>query len=188
MQHPTNPRSGFSLIELVAAVAILVILAGVLIPAVGNQMSKARNARVSADIDTVAKAFNAYYIDTGIWPSNGVFNPNQNVSQELIQLPCLYNNVFNLKGWSGPYLNVGYKIDNSTMYVAIAGSGDGGGLRDPWGNNYMLYYVSKNSANGNGAIMIFSKGPNGTMNTSTTNIRSGLATSDDLVGVVTRAL
>lgn len=188
MQPSHRSRAGFSLIELVAAVAILVILAGVLIPAVGNQMSKSRTARVAADLDTVAKAFNAYFIDTGIWPSNGAFNPNANVSQELVQLPCLYNNVFNQVGWNGPYLNAGYKVDNATMYVAIVGSGAGGGLRDPWGNNYMLYYVSKASANGNGAIMLFSRGPNGVMNTSTANIRSGIASGDDLVGVVTRAL
>lgn len=187
--HPKHsPRSGFSLIELVAAVAILIILAGVLIPAVGNQMSKSRTARVEADLDTVAKAFNAFFIDTGTWPSNGTFNPNQNVSQELTQLPCLYNNVQNLTGWSGPYLNEGYKVDNATMHIAIAGSGPNGGLRDPWGNNYMIYYVSKASANGNGAIMIFSRGPDGTMNTSTTNIRSGIASGDDICSVVTRAL
>ena len=82
----------------------------------------------------------------------------------------------------------GGKNGTTAARLRLAGTGDGGGLRDPWGNNYMLYYVSRNAANGNGAIMLFSKGPNGTMNTSTNNIRSGIATGDDMVTVVTRAL
>ena len=184
----SSSRSGFSLIELVAAVAILVLLAGILIPAVGNQMGKAREARVKADLDVVAKAFNTYFIDTGVWPANGAFNPSQSVSQELIDLPCLYTNVHNLKGWKGPYLNEGHRVDNNTMVIAIPGSGDGGGLRDPWGNNYALYYVSRQQANGNGAIMIFSKGPNATIDSSTQQIRSGAPRGDDLCVVVTRSL
>ena len=180
-------RAGFSLIELVAAVAILVILAGVLIPAVGSQMSKAREARASTDMNTVAKAFNAYFTDTGTWPSNATFNPNRNVGQELTGFPCLYSNVFNHTGWNGPYLNEGFKVDDTTMNIAIAGSGDDGGLRDPWGNNYRVYFVSRNNSNGNGALFLYSMGADARMNTRTRDVRSGLANGDDIMQVVTRS-
>lgn len=183
-----SSRSGFSVMELVAAVAILVILAGVLVPAVGTQMSKAREARASTDMNMVAEAFNAYHGDTGTWPSNATFNPNRNVGQELMGFPCLYSNVFDHEGWSGPYLNEGYKVDDATMNIAIAGSGDGGGLRDPWGNNYRVYYVARNDSNGNGALFLYSMGPDARMNTNTRDVRAGLADGDDIVQVVTRSL
>ena len=186
--HPHRGRAGFSLLELVAAVAILVVLAGVLVPAVGSRMGRAREERALGDMNTVAKAFNAHFVDTGQWPANGAFSATRSASEELIGFPCLYANVKNLPGWSGPYLNVGERVDDATMWIATAGSGAGGGLRDPWGSPYVVHYVSRQQANGSGAILLVSKGPNGQVDTSPSAIRAGRSSRDDIVYVVTRAL
>jgi general secretion pathway protein G len=185
--HPLRGRAGFSLLELLATLAILVVLAGVLVPAVGSQMGRAREERALRDMNTVAKAFNAYFVDTGQWPANGAFSASTSSSEELIQLPCLYANVKDLPGWSGPYLNEGLRVNDATMWVASA-SREAGGLRDPWGNAYVVHYVSRQHANGSGGILLVSKGANGQVDTSTSAIRAGRSSRDDIVYVVTRAL
>ena len=45
MRHRTRP-AGFTLIELIVTVAILTLLAGVLVPAVGNYMDKGKKGMI----------------------------------------------------------------------------------------------------------------------------------------------
>jgi hypothetical protein len=181
-------RSGFQMSELIVVSAALVLLAGIVIPVVSRPNRKPHNSRVSADLDSVARAFTAYHVDTGVWPANGTFDPDVDLDGELTHLPCLYRNVHELSGWGGPYLSTGYRKDQTTTYIAIPGTGVGGGLRDPWGRNYLLYYVSKAAADGNGAILILSRGPDGKLNTPEVNLRFGVSNGDDLALRVTRTL
>ncbi|MBI1379884.1 MAG: hypothetical protein GC161_02205 [Planctomycetaceae bacterium] len=185
MQPRFSRRAGFSMIEIVAAVGILVLLAGVLIPAVGSQMQKSRVARAKTDMTTVAQAFNSYFVDTGVWPSNATFVQSANVQDDFVGFPCFYNNSHAHSGWSGPYLSNGVRISNTVMNVATADPAQGG-LRDPWGNVFRVIYVAKTTSNP-GALFLFSGGPNGVINTSNTNLARGIATSDDIAVIVTRS-
>lgn len=61
-------RAGFSLLELVAVVAILVLLAGALVPAMGQRMAGTRDARRLHDLKVLRDAIEQYRLDKGVWP------------------------------------------------------------------------------------------------------------------------
>ncbi|MFN0205759.1 MAG: prepilin-type N-terminal cleavage/methylation domain-containing protein [Planctomycetota bacterium] len=179
---------GFTLIEVVVVVTILVLLAGVLVPIVSNELSKARTARAQTDMKAVGDAYSRYYAHTGIWPSNGTWNPNLTQNEDLVGLPCLYTNVFNKAGWAGPYLNTGIR-SGSTWSVAVISNSIVRGMADPWGRPYRVYVFAKNGSMGvGGGIVIVCNGENGTLNSSTAQLANGEAAGDDVVQVVTRRL
>ena len=61
-------RQGFTLIELILAVAVLATLAAIAIPAYRDAVEKARMARAIGDISTLGKELLAYQVDTGGLP------------------------------------------------------------------------------------------------------------------------
>jgi general secretion pathway protein G len=189
MHSTTRPsrstRSGFSLIEVVAAVGIMVLMAGVVVPAVGAQMKKSRIGRAKSDMSTIQLAFNTYFVDTGVWPSNGTFSATTNLQDNFIGFPCFYTNVFSQPDWAGPYLNDGVRVSATVMNVATTNPAQGG-LRDPWGNPYRVIYVARTTTSP-GALFLYSGGPNGTIDTSNANLTQGVASVDDIVSVVTRS-
>ena len=180
---------GFTLIEAVVIVTILVLLAGVLIPIVSNELSSARTTRAQTDMKILAEAFNRYFAHTGSWPSNSVWNPNNTSSEALQGLPCLYTNVYNRPGWAGPYLNTGVKNADSSWSVASTTNPSNRGLVDPWGNSYRVLYFGRNGVMGpGGGIVLVCGGENGAVDTRNEQLLNGEAANDDLVQVVTRRL
>lgn len=72
----TRSESGFTFVELVVVVLILVVLAGVLVPRVSNRMAAGRDARRLSDLDAVQDAIESYWRDHGEYPAprkNGSF-------------------------------------------------------------------------------------------------------------------
>ena len=63
-------RKGFTLIELMIVVAIIIILAAVAIPNYLNMTTRAKKSRVAADFDTLATALEAYNTDWGHYPTS----------------------------------------------------------------------------------------------------------------------
>jgi prepilin-type N-terminal cleavage/methylation domain-containing protein len=61
-------RAGFSLIELIVVITIMAVLSGVLVPVVGEQLKRARDARRLSDLKTAVNAIDAYLVDTGTLP------------------------------------------------------------------------------------------------------------------------
>lgn len=61
-------RSGFTLIELLIVVAIIAILAAIAVPNFLEAQTRAKVARVQADIRTVATAMETYKIDSNTYP------------------------------------------------------------------------------------------------------------------------
>jgi len=61
-------RKGFTLIELMIVVAIIIILAAVAIPNYLNMTTRAKKSRVASDFDTIATALEAYNTDWGHYP------------------------------------------------------------------------------------------------------------------------
>lgn len=75
-RHSENPRRGFSLLELIIVMSILALLAGTVAPRLSSQLTAARDARRLTDAQTVRKAIEQYYEDTGAYPvanQNGSF-------------------------------------------------------------------------------------------------------------------
>ena len=64
-----NGRKGFTLIELMIVIAIIIILAAVAIPNYLNMTDRAKRSRVASDFNTVATALETYSTDWGHYPA-----------------------------------------------------------------------------------------------------------------------
>ncbi|NIO11968.1 MAG: prepilin-type N-terminal cleavage/methylation domain-containing protein [Deltaproteobacteria bacterium] len=62
-------REGFTLVELVFVIAIIVVLAGILIPLALNKLGEADQARADADLQGMASALTTFYTDNRHFPA-----------------------------------------------------------------------------------------------------------------------
>lgn len=62
-------REGFTLAEMLVAIALLAILAAVVVPAIVSQVGKGDSARVVSDLTSVSNAAKTYYIENRAWPA-----------------------------------------------------------------------------------------------------------------------
>lgn len=187
---------GFTLMELIVTIAILTVLAGVLVPSVGNYLDKGKKAQAAADMREVANVFNEYKLDTTAWPSN---NKNKHSlatnietgNYDLINFPCLFINEHERAGWDGPYLNKGIlDPDSEVMTIAQKGSGGqpGDGLVDAWGKPYKVYTFRNGYKGTTGGIVLLCMGANNKVDTSASDIFNAKASGDDVVQLVTYRL
>lgn len=63
-----NGRKGFTLIELMIVIAIIIILAAVAIPNYLNMTERARKAAIESDLKALATALETYQTDWGTYP------------------------------------------------------------------------------------------------------------------------
>ena len=61
---------GFTLIELMVVIAIILILALIAVPAYRNMQIRAKKARVQEDLRNIATALEAFYVDWNQYPSD----------------------------------------------------------------------------------------------------------------------
>src|SRR5882762_10153722 len=67
-----DSHKGFTLLELMIAVAIVGVLAAVVIPQFGNTIAKSKEATTKGNLGSVRSALSIYYSDTeGKYPSDG---------------------------------------------------------------------------------------------------------------------
>jgi prepilin-type N-terminal cleavage/methylation domain-containing protein len=64
-------RKGFTLIELMVVIAIIIILAAIAIPNYLNMTARAKKSRVQSDMATIATALETYKTDWGQYPASG---------------------------------------------------------------------------------------------------------------------
>jgi general secretion pathway protein G len=66
--HHSSLTTGFTLIELMAVIAIILLLASIMIPNVVKNVERGREAKAKADIDILVKAVSLFQIDNGRLP------------------------------------------------------------------------------------------------------------------------
>lgn len=118
-------RAGFTLVELVVVVTILIIIAGLAVPRVGSWTDKAKLARAENDLKAIRRSLEYMYQDMGVYPrdaSPGV-DPGL-VSNALVPASRRAD-------WSGPYLEV-WPAEN------------------PWGGSYDYEYWNYSAFNMDG--------------------------------------
>ena len=65
-----NKSKGFTIIELIVAIAIIAVLAAIVLAGVNQYDKRARDARRIADINQVVKALRVYYSENGRYPDD----------------------------------------------------------------------------------------------------------------------
>ena len=107
IQRRARRAAGFSLIEMLVAVAIIGLLVGLVGPAAMNQLQNSRVKSAEAQISQLRAAIDIFLIDTGRYP------------KEAEGLSVLVSNTAGVPGWNGPYLR------------------DGEMPTDPWGKPFI---------------------------------------------------
>jgi prepilin-type N-terminal cleavage/methylation domain-containing protein len=78
-----SDRSGFTLMEVIIAVAVVAIMAGALTPLVIRHLDSAKLARAQNETETIGAAVLQLYKDTGYWPITRANGPGGTVARLL---------------------------------------------------------------------------------------------------------
>jgi prepilin-type N-terminal cleavage/methylation domain-containing protein len=76
----TRRRRGFSLLELLAVVTILGIIAAIIVPRVTNSSATAKTKVRDHHKATINAAIERFYIDNNAWPANDLSDIGGNVN------------------------------------------------------------------------------------------------------------
>jgi prepilin-type N-terminal cleavage/methylation domain-containing protein len=66
--HPTASRRGFTLVELLVVIGIIALLIGLLLPALGKVVQRAKATQTTGTMQNFAKACDAYFQEFGEYP------------------------------------------------------------------------------------------------------------------------
>ena len=151
-----NKKTAFTLIELLAVIAIMGILAGILMPALSKAREKAKVGKCIATIASLQTALSMYQVDYGVYPASSDSGTQRNGNSHHGDFDGVPNNFVaaltaSTKG--GPYME--FKGKDLYDDGSSTGSGHKYVLKDPWGNAYI--YVCRKARDG--SIVSSSYGP-----------------------------
>lgn len=88
-------KQGFTLLEVVAVVAMIGVLASFLLPSVETYVNRSRNMKLTSDLSVIDSAIMLYRMDQGQYPASlQVLQPEYLQRQELTDVgrnPLVYN-------------------------------------------------------------------------------------------------
>jgi len=196
LRECSDTEKGFTMIEAVITIAVVVILAAILIPLVSQNINSARFARASSEVNTIGKAIFQFRQDMAVWPlyagasprrllfgdtdndNNGVpGNTTLPAGWDTIpvgqRLSLYYNLIENRNGYSGPSARSGVSWNGPYLQEIHP---------DPWGNPYLVnsewLYTSTTPPNN---VYVLSAGPGRPPTVETAFTGNMPAGSDDII-------
>lgn len=129
-----NKKNGFTIIELVITISIIMILMSLAIPMAGNAKVKARQAKAKAEVAALETALSAYYGDMGTYPTDSPTATHESDNSVIIKhlsgrtdgTGAYDTTITNNADWNGPYM----EFDSDDI--------KNGKFVDPWGNAYQI--------------------------------------------------
>jgi prepilin-type N-terminal cleavage/methylation domain-containing protein len=113
---------GFTLVELLIVIVILGILAGIVVFAVGNLTTNAKNTGCAAEKTTISDALETYKADAGVYPTAAAAGGGAHTAMDLLDGQAATTPTFGTLLKSVP---ANYTIDNSGNITPIAGNAGG---------------------------------------------------------------
>ena len=185
----TNPRHGraaFTLIELMAVITIIVILAGLVVGGMGFVSERQAKEKAKVQIQLLAKGIEEYKLDMGVYPGLATDTPiGGNVSKELYQ--ALFKDGYDYTSAATPPSNwtkatkiyvpeLDPRTTKQGWVVTTTGTTPTANLEitDPWGKPY---YYRKGTNAQNPDFDLWSAGKNGL--TKTGNTASDISSKDN---------
>lgn len=100
-----NRRSGFSLAEILVAIAIVAVIAAVVVPSFGSQLRSGDEGRVQQDLTNIRSGIEQFLADVRRYPKTvGALTnmPDSTTTQALVGGLYKGNQI---KRWRGPYIS-----------------------------------------------------------------------------------
>ena len=92
VRRRNHPQAGFTLVELLVVMVILVLLASLVAPRVIGYLGSSRTKTAKVQIESLSTSLELYKLDTGRYP------------EERQGLTALVERPSDTKNWNGPYL------------------------------------------------------------------------------------
>lgn len=140
-------RSAFTLIELLTVIAIIVVLMGLLFPAITAVKEQAKKTQAKNDLTQIVNAIRAFYTEYGQYPCGAQTGADandyvaaddntQNILMDVLRVPSATNgNVTTYNPRQVVFVDAPVAKDPVNPKNGIGGSGR---WYDPWGNAYRV--------------------------------------------------
>jgi prepilin-type N-terminal cleavage/methylation domain-containing protein len=172
-----SSAKGFTLIEVIVAIAVVALLAGIITPSVIKHLDDSKRARAKNDALVIGAALASFYKDTGMWPTKdsattynlvllvsdgntptaagGAANwglATAAANADLMAYHLISNRPKNVAGNAYPI--IGELMWRGPYQTTLPA--------DPWGNRYAVNVGNLAGAN---AVWVLSAGPDGIIQT-----------------------
>jgi type IV pilus assembly protein PilA len=139
-------RKGFTLIELMVVIAIIIILAAIAIPNYLKMTERAKRSRLAADFATLATVLETFKTDWGIYPiaattGQDVSLNTDNVYDELTGTGAKAASATFMNGWGGTNA-VGEKNPASGDCIQYVKAGTLDSMKNPFDTGKPVSYLS----------------------------------------------
>lgn len=134
-------KGGFTIIELIVVMTIILILAGLITGAAQKAKERAMVAKARSMISALETSLGMYQADVGSYPPTGIGN----LYTDLTSTASL--STADAANWAGPYMNFQTNEINGTNIL------------DPWNNAYHYNNPGDTAHSFNNYIDIWSNGP-----------------------------
>lgn len=165
---PVAKTSGFTLVELLTVIAIIMILAGIVVGVQRGVYSSQANAKAKAEIHTIATALEQYKATYGTYPR--INNSATELFQHLIgakyskYTPPASNAT---PGTKGTWANVSTPGDDNRPFIDVSAMTVNNRTSpthfvDPWSQSYIYVYATGADTGdfGEHFFILYSEGPN----------------------------